>query len=157
MVGWEREGTNCAFFVHDFGLIRTSLHGSFFYFFFQITQSWESCPLSPCWFARLVSSFSVLCPSRCPSGGALGSTGGRSPVRTPIWVQVSGTRDPTVHPPVHPCQTNLPGPVPLGFGAFFCALSRSVCQTPSVFVQKRDRDNQPPPPDFVTPQALRVL
>lgn len=33
MVGWEREGTNCAFFVHDFGLIRTSLHGSFFYFF----------------------------------------------------------------------------------------------------------------------------
>lgn len=157
MVGWEREGTNCAFFVHDFGLIRTSLHGSlFFFFFFQITQSWESRPLSPCWFAHLVSSFSILCPSRCPSRGALGSTGRHSPARTPIWVQVSGTRNPTVHPPVHPCQT-CQVPCLLGLGLFFCALSRSACQTPSVFVQKRDRDNQPPPPDFVMPQALRVL
>lgn len=55
MVGWEREGTNCAFFVHDFGLIRTSLHGSLFFFFFSKSRNHGRVVLYP--LVGLLTSF----------------------------------------------------------------------------------------------------
>lgn len=168
MVGWEREGTNCAFFVHEFSVDED--FSAWITFPTHATTGESS-------FIPSVYSFASFLPfltlkigwqRRGEAGGCSedprGGQGARcGPMPRKQGKGIWGTGPWRAHPPVPPAamgSSSSPcfGFVFLGFGGFFVgfffALSSSVGQIPSA--EERRRDNQLPRPKLAKTAGLLV-
>lgn len=107
MVGWEREGTNCAFFVHEFSVDEG--FSAWIMVLFQLTTTGKSSFIPSVSSSTSFVPFLTLRIARQPWGeagaarGSPGQGGGHSLAPCPAnRVRESGTRGPAVPPLLPP-------------------------------------------------------